>query len=92
MKKPITQHNKKFSLLNALLVFIAVCLCNFLYAQPSTVPTGLLPTGTTTTTTGGTPCFGTQCIPIDTGIIFLLVTGTLLGLRFLYQLKHRQST
>ena len=49
-------------------------------AQPSVGP----PPGGGGSTGDDPPCWDPQCIPIDSGIVFLLLAGTLLAVRFIY--------
>ncbi|MEX1003066.1 MAG: hypothetical protein WDZ35_13190 [Crocinitomicaceae bacterium] len=52
-------------------------LMNFVsFAQPVTAAEG--------SDGGDDPCFETECIPIDSGIVFLLLAGSLLAIRLMY--------
>ena len=69
----------KFSALLALLA------CNvMLFAQP---PGGPPPGGGGTTGTTP-PCWEPECVPIDSGLIFLLIAGLVLAARMLYKRKQ----
>ena len=79
MMNKIKQGVLKF---NLLLAFIA---CNMpLFAQP---PGGPPPGGGGTTGTTP-PCWEPECVPIDSGLIFLLIAGLVLGARMLYARKQ----
>ncbi len=80
MMNKIKQGVLKF---NLLLAFIA---CNMaLFAQP---PGGPPPGGGGTTGTTP-PCWEPECVPIDSGLIFLLIAGLVLGARMLYTRKQQ---
>jgi hypothetical protein len=68
---------------NLLLVFIASSMA--LFAQP---PGGPPPGGGGTTGTTP-PCWEPECVPIDSGLIFLLIAGLVLGARMLYTRKQQ---
>lgn len=67
---------------NLLLAFIA---CNMvLFAQP---PGGPPPGGGGTTGTTP-PCWEPECVPIDSGLAFLLIAGLVLAVKMLYSRKQ----
>lgn len=70
----------QFNSYKLLLTLLLVLSNIMLYAQP---PAGPPPTGSGAT--GGTPpCWNPECVPIDSGIAFLLIAGLALGITKLY--------
>ncbi|MBD3637822.1 MAG: hypothetical protein HUJ25_10745 [Crocinitomicaceae bacterium] len=37
----------------------------------------------------GSPCWDTECIPIDGGIVFLIIAGALLGVKIIYNMNSK---
>ena len=74
----------KFGILKLSLTLVYFA-CNLaLFAQP---PGGPPPGGGGTTGTNP-PCWEPECVPIDSGIVFLLIAGVALGAKMLFgQLK-----
>ncbi|UKN03301.1 hypothetical protein K6119_07210 [Paracrocinitomix mangrovi] len=61
------------------------------FAQPPTVgPPGTPPTNPPAGA-AGQPCWDAACIPIDGGMVFLLLAGALLGARLIYTLRFKNS-
>lgn len=58
-----------------------------LFGQP---PAGTPPTAPPSAT-GGDPCWDSQCIPIDGGIIFLIIAGLILSAKLFYKI-HKEKT
>lgn len=71
-----------------LLTVFALLVNVHLFSQP---PGGPPPGGGGTTGTTP-PCWEPECIPIDGGLIFLLIGGVLFGAHLIYQYKRRQKS
>ncbi|MEX1000596.1 MAG: hypothetical protein WDZ35_00625 [Crocinitomicaceae bacterium] len=69
--------------------FLWMCLflAPALYGQP---PAGSPPTSPPAGVVGE-PCWNEECIPVDGGIIFLLVGSVLLGVRFIYAARRKKA-
>ncbi|MFT5820847.1 MAG: hypothetical protein ACI8ZM_002095 [Crocinitomix sp.] len=80
MKKIIKLGVLKFT------VAFAFIACNTaLFAQPPGGP----PPGGGGTTGSTPPCWEPECVPIDSGLAFLLIAGVLLAVRMLYTRKQQ---
>lgn len=96
MKNTRSNLLSRFPWLNSLVLLFALTATKFLYAPPAPPQTGSpggpggvgAPSGTVAQ---GQPCFGPACVPIDSGIIFLIIAGVLLGIRFVYVQRQKQQ-
>lgn len=76
------------------MLLFALTATKFLYAPPAPPQSGTAAAGAggpAGTVAQGQPCFGPACVPIDSGIIFLIIAGVLLGLRFVYVQRQKQQ-
>jgi hypothetical protein len=75
----------------ALLVLSVLFVTKLLYAPPGLPPSGSSPTGPTTPPSGN-PCWDpAACVPIDTGVVFLLLAGAVLGISFAMRLRSSKA-
>ena len=67
--------------MKSLLIIIFCFICNnVIFAAPPPPP-------------GGSPgCWPPPCVPIDGGVIFLIIAGGLYGIKKIYDLRKNQKT
>jgi hypothetical protein len=65
--------------MKSIFFILLVCVCNIVYAAPPPPPSG------------SPACWPPPCVPIDNGIIFLIIAGTLLGLKKIYDFRKKQQ-
>jgi len=75
----------KLAILKITLVFAFIASNMASFAQP---PGGPPPGGGGTTGTTP-PCWEPECVPIDSGLAFLLIAGLVLAVRMLYTRKQQ---
>lgn len=75
----------KLGVLKITLAFAFIAINMALFAQP---PGGPPPGGGGTTGTTP-PCWEPECVPIDSGLAFLLIAGLVLAVRMLYTRKQQ---
>ncbi len=73
---------KTIKLIFTAVFFICISVC---YAAPSPPPS-------TTGGTTGPACWPPPCVPIDNGIIFLIVAGVLYGAKKIYDFRKSAQT
>ena len=83
MKKVCLKLSKRI-----LLIVIALSASINLFSQP---PGGPPPGGGGTTGTTP-PCWEPECIPIDGGLIFLLIGGLVFGISLIYQFSRSKKS
>ncbi len=77
----------KLGVLKITLAFAFIASNMALFAQP---PGGPPPGGGGTTGTTP-PCWEPECVPIDSGLAFLLIAGLVLAVRMLYTRKQQHA-